>query len=54
VPINSKLGFQAAGHEPTQNGITYVPMVLEFEAGGSNGRAPDLLGWHEARKRRSR
>jgi GNAT superfamily N-acetyltransferase len=32
VPIYRKLGFEAEAPKRTENGITYVPMVLRFEA----------------------
>jgi GNAT superfamily N-acetyltransferase len=31
VPIYRKLGFEAEGPKRTENGITYVPMVIRFE-----------------------
>jgi GNAT superfamily N-acetyltransferase len=31
VPIYRKLGFEAEGPKQTENGITYVPMVIRFE-----------------------
>lgn len=31
VPIYRKLGFEAEGPRRTENGITYVPMVIRFE-----------------------
>ena len=34
VPIYSKLGFEAEGPERTENGITYVPMVIRFGKDG--------------------
>ena len=34
VPIYRRLGFEAEGPERTENGITYLPMVLEFRASG--------------------
>jgi predicted GNAT family N-acyltransferase len=34
VPIYRKLGFEAEGPERTENGITYVPMVIRFETDG--------------------
>lgn len=33
VPIYRNLGFEAEGPERTENGITYVPMVIRFEKG---------------------
>jgi predicted GNAT family N-acyltransferase len=32
VPIYRKLGFEAEGHERTESGITYRPMVFRFKA----------------------
>ena len=34
VPVYRKMGFQAVGEERTENGITYLPMVLRTRTGG--------------------
>jgi GNAT superfamily N-acetyltransferase len=34
VPIYRRLGFEAEGPERTENGITYVPMVIRFDTEG--------------------
>ncbi|MEW6211822.1 MAG: GNAT family N-acetyltransferase, partial [Acidobacteriota bacterium] len=34
VPIYRRLGFEAEGPERTENGITYLPMLFRFQAGG--------------------
>lgn len=34
VPIYRKLGFEAQGPEQTENGMTYVPMVIRFATDG--------------------
>lgn len=34
VPIYGKLGFEHAGPECTEDGITFAPMVFKFEPGG--------------------
>jgi GNAT superfamily N-acetyltransferase len=34
VPIYQRLGFAAEGPEQTEHGITYVPMLFHYEAGG--------------------
>jgi predicted GNAT family N-acyltransferase len=35
VPVYRKLGFEAEGPQRTENGITYVPMVIRFDTGGA-------------------